>query len=950
METRHMAAQAIDLAFLAGDSEMARRIREFDWSRTPLGGPEGWPASLRVMVRMALTTGHPVFLFWGPEHICLYNDAYRASLGPEKHPSILGMRGQEAWPEIWDIIGPQIASVHSGGLATWHENQLVPIIRNGKLEDVYWTYSYGPIDDVTAPSGIGGVLVLCTETTEQVMAAQAVEREREKFLQLFQQAPVFIALLSGPAHVFDMANPAYLSLLGNRDLVGKAVAEALPEAGAQGYIDLLDQVYRTGQPHEALGAEYQFKLPGEPVRRLKLDFLYQPVFNDDDTVRGILVVGIDATSRYQALDELAVREEQLRLATDAGDVGLWDVDLVADTLHWPARVKAMFGISPQVKVTLRDFEEGLHPEDRERVMTAFRATADPVKRPVYDVEYRTVGKEDGQIRWISARGRGQFDDAGTCTRVVGAVIDITERKRVEQNLQELNDALGRKLESYLAEKKLLADIVEGTDAFVQVADRSFRWLAINEASAREFEKIFGIRPSVGDNMLELLANYPEHQAAVRSVWQRALSGEEFNEVGVFGEHVRRHYEMRFRSLRGNQGELIGAYQFVYDVTARVESAERLARAEASLAQAQKMEAVGQLTGGIAHDFNNLLQAIQGNFEIIRRSSDNPEMVLRIAQKGKDVTTRASKLTAQLLTFSREHAFDSRPLSVGDLLGSLQQLLQTTLGSTVELSLGLPDEDLWLLADSTQLEMAILNLAINARDAMGGVGTFHIGVRRLPAGPSKGPRVELTFTDNGPGMPPEVQSRCFDPFFTTKGVGKGSGLGLSQVYGMCERAGGSVSIRSSDDNGTTIAVELPEFTAPDRVRAAPEDAWVPSLQSVAQPVRVLIVDDDDDVREVLCAAVRSLGHEVHASSDGPSGLKAVEALSPDILLVDFAMPGMNGAEVARRALQTRPGLRVAFASGRADASAIYQAVGENAVLLRKPFDMEVLRLTLTALRQ
>jgi PAS domain S-box-containing protein len=945
-----MAANTIDYAFLAGDGEMARRIREFDWSTTPLGSVATWPSSLRVMVRMALTTGHPVFLFWGPDHICLYNDAYSASLGPEKHPRILGMRGEEAWPEIWHIIGPQIASVRSGGKATWHENHLVPIIRHGKLEDVYWTYSYGPIDDVTAPGGIGGVLVLCTETTQQIRSSQAMEKEREKFFQLFQQAPVFIALLSGPEHVFETVNPAYLSLIGNREVIGKAAAQALPEAADQGYIDLLDKVYGTGRAHDALGAEYEFQLPGMPVRKLKLDFVYQPVFDDAGKVNGIMVVGIDSSSRYQALEDLAVREEQLRLATEAGDIGLWDADLNAGKLHWSARVRAMFGISSEIAVSLRDFEDGLHPDDRERVMTAFRAAADPIKRPIYDVECRTVGREDRQVRWISARGRGQFDQSGTCKRVVGAVVEITERKRVEQDLQELNEALGRKLEAYLAEKKLLADIVEGTDVFVQVVDLSFRWLAINDASAREFEKIFGIRPYVGDNMLELLERFPSHQAAVRAVWQRALSGEEFNEVGVFGEHIRRHYEMRFRSLKDQNGVLIGAYQFVYDVTDRVESAERLTRAEASLAQAQKMQAVGQLTGGIAHDFNNLLQAIQGNFEIIRRSAEKPDMVVRFAQKGRDVTTRASRLTAQLLTFSREHAFDSQPLSVAHLLDSMRQLLQTTLGSTVELSYALPNEDLWLLGDSTQLEMAILNLAINARDAMAGVGSFHIGVRQVPATATHGERVEMTFSDNGPGMTPEVQKRCFDPFFTTKGVGKGSGLGLSQVYGMCERAGGSVRIRSSDNNGTSIAVELPAATSPERSTADPGTALASNAQGADKPARVLVVDDDDDVREVLCDAVRSLGHEVHASHDGPSGLKAMEALSPDILLVDFAMPGMNGAEVARRALQMKPGLRVAFASGRADADAIYQAVGGNAVLLRKPFDLEVLRLTLSALRQ
>lgn len=927
---------------------MARRIREFDWSTTSLGRPATWPSSLRVMVRLALTTGHPVFIFWGPDHICFYNDAYRVSIGEDKHPRILGIRGREAWPEIWGVIGPQIDTVMSGGPATWHENQLIPIIRNGELEDVYWTYSYGPIDDSTAPNGIGGVLVLCTETTQQVLSTQHFAEERERFFQLFQQAPAFMALLSGPSHVFEMANPAYLALIGNRDVVGKKVLDALPEAAGQGYIQLLDSVFQSGEAHEALAAKYNFQLPGQPVRQLQLDFVYQPVKDDAGAVVGILVIGIDSSARYKAIEDLAVREEQLRLATDAGGIGLWDVDLDANTLYWPPRVKAMFGISPDVPVTMRDFEAGLHPLDRERVMATFKAALDPATRPLYDVEYRTVGKEDGVVRWVVARGRGLFDGMGRCSRVLGVAIDISKRKQAEEDLRELNEALGRKLEEYLAEKKLLADIVEGTDAFVQVADENFNWLAINAASVREFNDIFGFEPKVGDNMLQLLARYPQHRADVRAVWERALSGEEFVEVRVFGEHTRRHYEMRFRCLRDEAGELIGAYQFAYDVTERIENAERLARAEEALAQAQKMEAVGQLTGGIAHDFNNLLQAISGNFEIIRRAADKSDVVVRAAEKGKDVTTRASKLTAQLLTFSREHNFDHRALSPTQALKDMEQLLRSTLGSTVELTLNLPSDDLWLLANPTQFEMAVLNLAINARDAMNGVGKFAVGVRRRAPALERN-FIELSFTDNGPGMPADVRAKCFDPFFTTKPVGKGSGLGLSQVYGMCQRAGGSVEVVSSDSRGTVIVMSLRSTDRPKLEQ--PTSPLHPSeLPLAAAKAKVLVVDDDDDVRDTLSEAVRALGHEVIARSDGPSGLEAVREFKPDVLLVDFAMPGMNGAEVARQALKTQPNLRVAFASGRSDAEAIYEAVGENAVLLRKPFDIDVLRLTLSALRQ
>ena len=173
----HRARRATpDLSFLVGGGDMGRRIRDYPWETTALGPPAAWRPTLKAMVRMALTTSHPIFIFWGPTHVCLYNDAYRASLGPEKHPSILGMPGRQAWDEVWTIIGPQIELVMAGEGATWHENQLVPILRRGSIEDVYWTYSYGPIDDPTAEHGVGGVLVICTETTQQVLTEQRLQR------------------------------------------------------------------------------------------------------------------------------------------------------------------------------------------------------------------------------------------------------------------------------------------------------------------------------------------------------------------------------------------------------------------------------------------------------------------------------------------------------------------------------------------------------------------------------------------------------------------------------------------------------------------------------------------------------------------------------------------------------------------------------------------------------
>jgi PAS domain S-box-containing protein len=306
---------------------MAALMRAHDWSTTPLGPVENWPQPLRTVIRLMLNTRHPIFVFWGPTLACFYNDAYRASIGPERHPGALGRPAREVWAEIWEIIGPQIDLVMSGGGATWNENHLVPITRHGRREDVYWTYSYSPIDDTTSPTGVGGVLVLCTETTPQVLAAQreaerasARTAERDRLAQMFEQAPSFIAMLAGPDHRIELANQAYLRLIGRRDVLGKTIAEALPDAVEQGYLELLNEVFRSGQPFSSTGAKYVVQTtPGTPGNERFVDFIYQPMKNEKGEVTGVFVEGADVTDRTRAETALRRLNETLeqRIAIEA---------------------------------------------------------------------------------------------------------------------------------------------------------------------------------------------------------------------------------------------------------------------------------------------------------------------------------------------------------------------------------------------------------------------------------------------------------------------------------------------------------------------------------------------------------------------------------------------------------------------------------------------------------
>jgi signal transduction histidine kinase len=294
---------------------MGERIRAHDWSASTLGPPQTWPQGLKTAVRLLLSTQHPMFIWWGPELLQFYNDAYRRSMGPERHPSALGQGGRECWAEIWHLIGWQIEQVLAGGQSTWHENQLVPITRFGRREQVYWTYSYSPIDEPTAANTIGGVLVVCTETTERVLMEQRLSAADAGWRAVFEHAPGFMAILNGPDHVFEYANGRYRDLVGGRAILGKPVGLALPEIQSQGFVELLDNVYCSGETHVGVATPVLLEQGNRSEVRY-LDFVYQALREPSGAIKGVFVDGFDVTERVlstQAL-ELADRRKNEFLA------------------------------------------------------------------------------------------------------------------------------------------------------------------------------------------------------------------------------------------------------------------------------------------------------------------------------------------------------------------------------------------------------------------------------------------------------------------------------------------------------------------------------------------------------------------------------------------------------------------------------------------------------------
>ena len=318
----------------------------------------------------------------------------------------------------------------------------------------YWTYSYSPVHDPSAVIGIGGILVICAETTSTVLAAKLRDEEIIRQREIFAQAPGFMIIMSGPQHRVEFVNDSHRRLFGSDDWIGKTIREAFPDLSGQGFFELLDRVYDTGAAYRGGRLPASFRPAGTEVAEVRiLDFIYAPTYDAHRKVSGVFCEGFDVTQQIDAEKALRESEEQLRLATEVADIGLWDVNVSSDKLFWPARVKAMFGISADVDVSMADFYAGLHPDDRQRVTEAFASTTDPSRRALYDVEYRTVGKEDGIVRWVAAKGRGIFDQAGACVRVIGTAIDITERRLMQESLRASEEQLrlaDRKKDEFLA--------------------------------------------------------------------------------------------------------------------------------------------------------------------------------------------------------------------------------------------------------------------------------------------------------------------------------------------------------------------------------------------------------------------------------------------------------------------------------------------------------------------
>jgi PAS domain S-box-containing protein len=638
------------------------------------------------------------------------------------------------------------------------------------------------------------------------------DQELQRFRDMFSQSQSFSALLQGPEHRFVMANPAYLQLIGRRNVIGLTVREALPEIENQGFLELLDRVFASGKPY--IGTNLQVVLQGTDPRFV--DLVYQPIRGPTGEVTSIFVQGADITQRRATEEALRVSETRLR---------------------------------------------ELNAELERRVIERAQA-----RGLTWQLSPDLLG---------ALNSKGYFETSNPAWQTV----------------------LG--------------------------------WSEAEVASMSIFELL-----------------HPDDVEHTRAGFELTL-------VGQPAIHFANRYRCKDGSYRWISWVGIQEDNFVYctgrDITAERAAEAELLEAQEALRQAQKMEAIGQLTGGIAHDFNNLLTGILGSLDLMRRrmAANKYDDIPRFMDAASNCAKSAAALTHRLLAFARRQSLDSRPNDLNRLVASMEDLLRRTLGEPIELQCVLAD-DLWTaFTDANQLESAILNLAINARDAMPNGGRLTIETANIQLDKAytslhedlkPGDYVAISVSDTGVGMSAEVLARAVDPFFTTKPPGEGTGLGLSGIYGFAKQSRGHLRIFSELGQGTAIKLYLPRVS---------QNAVDVAATSAASPrghgETLLVVEDDATVRLVISDSLKDLGYKILAASDARDAIALLQTRQHiDLLITDVVLPHVNGRKLAEAARGLRPSLKVLFVSGYAEnATARGDFLDDGMDMLTKPFTLDAL---------
>jgi PAS domain S-box-containing protein len=976
--------------WLLRGGETGRLIADRDWTNSPLGALDDWPQSLKSALALVLLSPVPIVMLWGEDGVMLYNDAYSIFAGG-RHPELLGSKVREGWPEVAEFNDNVMKVGLAGGTLAYKDHELT-LYRHGRAEQVWMNLDYSPVlDEAGHPAGVIAIVI---ETTDRIQADRRLATERERLLQAFEQAPGFIISMRGPEHRVEFVNAAHRKAFGSDAWTGRTIREAFPDVADQGFFEMLDKVYATGERFAATAVPVRFRQPNGQVEERFLTFVYDAMRDPDGNIVGVLCEGSDATDAHRAEQLIRKSEERFRAALEIQTVGAMFFDEEGVFVDANDAFLRMSGYSRQDLAERRlSWETLTSPEYLEASRRAFAELADRGETTPYEKEY---SRKDGS-RWWGLFAAKRLPD-GTGFKLV---VDITDRKQAETALMEQRhalEALNRVAAATAAEQDLEQIVQLVTDAGVELSGaefgaffynvigesgESYMLYTLSGAPRSAFETFpmprntavfaptFTGEGVVRSDDIKQDRRYghnaprkgmPKGHLPVTSylaVPVMARDGEVIG--GLFFGHAEAgrftaEHEQVMVGLAAHAAVAIENARLIQQVRSANESLEarvaertaELMEAHEALRQAQKMEAVGQLTGGIAHDFNNLLTGISGSLEVIQRrlSTGRPDGIERFITGAQASAQRAAALTQRLLAFSRRQTLDPKPTDINRLIVGMEDLIRRTVGPAVKVEV-VGAAGLWpAKVDAAQLESALLNLAINARDAMpeGGVLTIETANKWLDgrAGRERdlapGQYISICVTDSGTGIPKDIVDRIFDPFFTTKPIGQGTGLGLSMIHGFVRQSGGQVRVYTEPGEGTTMCIYLPRFVGDVGEDVIDTEGRIPEL-GIGEVV--MVVDDEPTVRMLIVEVLEEAGFTAIEADDGPSAMKILQSdVRIDLLITDVGLPGgMNGRQVADAARVARPALKVLFVTGFAENAAVGNGHLEHGMeVITKPFVM------------
>jgi len=662
----------------------------------------------------------------------------------------------------------------------------------------------------------------------------------------------------------------------------------------------------------------------------------------DSEGRALRLVGahIDATDRMLAQEKLRESEQRFRLIADSAPVPIW-VTKLDRTRSFANQAYVDFLGLPFEEAIAFDWRKRLHPDDQQRVVQESIAGEASLRPFVLEARYQNAC---GEWRWLRSESQPRWDPTGNHIGFIGVAHDITAAKQAEHDLRRLNEILEMRITERTAQlesnEAQMRAIFETSHQYQALLDQHGDVLYANKTA------LAGIRTEASAVIGKPFWDTPWFSGtegmghAVRDAFVAVMRGEEVQTEMLLRLPIGdRYFDFAMRPLRDQHGAIIGAVPEAVDITER-------RRGEEALRQSQKMEAVGQLTGGVAHDFNNLLTIIRSATDFLRRRELPEERRRRYIDAISETVERASKLTGQLLAFARRQPLKPQVFNVGTQVEAVAQLVRPLVGGRIRIDVEISDSNCFAIADIAQFETALINLAVNGRDAMDGEGRLTVAVRKAHAipplraqPPRNGEFVAVTVADTGAGIAPELLETIFEPFFTTKEVGKGTGLGLSQAFGFAKQSDGDIEVASPPGEGATFTIYLPQAVAPVDAIEAAAGGREPAARG--RGYRVLVVEDNDDVGQFSTELLEDLGYTVRrvASADAALAILAEDEFSADLVFSDVIMPGMNGVELAGLIRERYPGLPVVLTSGYSNVLA--ESAHQGFELIQKPYSVELL---------